>query len=33
MVPVGADGTIRVRNVSDGTTHLVVDLQSWHAAP
>jgi hypothetical protein len=26
---VGADGRIRVVNDSEGTTHLVADLQSW----
>jgi hypothetical protein len=31
MVPVGTDGKIRIRNVSAGTTHVVVDLQGWHA--
>jgi hypothetical protein len=30
-VPVGTDGKIRVRNVSAGTTNLVVDLQAWYA--
>ncbi|MCA2216013.1 trypsin-like serine protease [Jidongwangia harbinensis] len=33
MVPVGAGGKIRVRNISDGATHLVVDLQGWQASP
>ncbi|WP_433788954.1 trypsin-like serine protease [Actinoplanes sp. CA-252034] len=31
-VPVGTDGKIRVRNVSTGTTNLVVDLQAWYAS-
>jgi hypothetical protein len=30
-VRVGTDGKIRVRNVSGGTTNLVVDLQAWYA--
>jgi hypothetical protein len=31
-VPVGTDGKIRIRNVSTGTVHLLVDLQGWYAA-
>jgi hypothetical protein len=31
-VRVGTDGKIRVRNVSSGTTNLVVDLQGWYAS-
>ncbi|GIE80598.1 hypothetical protein Aph02nite_65480 [Actinoplanes philippinensis] len=31
QVPVGTDGRIRVRNVSTGTTNLVVDLEAWYA--
>ncbi|MCA2217340.1 trypsin-like serine protease [Jidongwangia harbinensis] len=30
-VQVGTSGKIRLRNVSTGTTHLVVDLEGWYA--
>jgi hypothetical protein len=33
LVPAGRDGKVTVRNVSSGTTHLIVDLQGWFAAP
>ncbi len=29
-VRVGTDGKIRIRNVSGGTTHILVDLQGWY---
>jgi hypothetical protein len=29
MVPVGADGKIRVRNNSAGTTHMIVDITGY----
>ena len=32
VVPVGADGTISIFNLS-GTTHAVLDIQGWIAAP
>jgi hypothetical protein len=33
VVRVGTGGKIRIRNVSAGTTHLIVDLQGWYAVP
>jgi hypothetical protein len=29
MVPVGADGKIRVQNNSAGTTHMIVDITGY----
>jgi hypothetical protein len=29
MVPVSADGKIRVRNNSSGTTHMIVDITGY----
>lgn len=33
VVSVGTDGTVRIRNVSSGTAHILVDLQAWFAPP
>ncbi|GAA4731008.1 S1 family peptidase [Phytohabitans rumicis] len=33
VVRVGTDGKIRIRNVSAGTAHILVDLQGWYANP
>lgn len=33
VVKVGTDGKIRIRNVSAGTAHFLVDLQGWYAQP
>lgn len=33
VVKVGTDGKIRVRNVSAGTAHVLLDLQGWYAQP
>jgi Trypsin len=33
VVPAGADGKVRIKNVSSGTVHVLVDVQGWFAAP
>jgi hypothetical protein len=33
VVRPGTEGKIRIRNVSDGTAHFLVDLQAWFADP
>jgi Trypsin len=32
-VQPGTDGKVRIRNVSSGTVHVIVDAQAWFAAP
>ncbi|GFJ76440.1 hypothetical protein Phou_006200 [Phytohabitans houttuyneae] len=33
VVKVGTDGKVRIRNRSQGSTHLLVDVQGWFAPP
>jgi hypothetical protein len=33
VVRPGTEGKVRIRNVSDGTVHILVDLQGWFADP